>query len=97
MLRVVLDSSVLVSGFLTAGGTTAALFDHYRQRAFALCCSSWIVGEVERALLRPKNMSRYRYMPGDVREFLAGPARSAEIFQEPPQVSSVTRDPATIG
>lgn len=94
MLRVVLDSSVLVSAFLTEGGTTAALLDHYRRGAFALCCSPWIVGEVERALLRPRNIGRYRYTAEDVREFLDGLARSAQFFRDAPQVPVVTRDPS---
>lgn len=94
MLRVVLDSSVLVSGFLTEGGTTAALFSRYRQGAFALCSSPWIVEETRRALLRPRNMNRYRYRIEDVQQFLDGLARSAQFFRDAPQVPAVTRDPS---
>jgi uncharacterized protein len=94
MLRAVLDSSVLVSGFLTEGGTTAALLSRYRQGAFALCSSLWIVEETERALLRPRNINRYRYRPQDVRQFLDGLAGSAQIFRDAPEVPAVTRDPS---
>jgi uncharacterized protein len=94
MLRAVLDSSVLVSGFLTEGGTTAALLSRYRQGAFASCSSPWIIEETERALLRPRNINRYRYRPEDVRQFLDGLAGSAQIFPISPEVPAVTRDPS---
>jgi uncharacterized protein len=94
MLKVVLDSSVLVSGFLTEGGATATLLTRYRQGAFALSISPWIVTETERALLRPRNVNRYRYRPEDVRQFLHGLAGSAQIFPDAPAVPAVTRDPS---
>jgi uncharacterized protein len=94
MLKVVLDSSVLVSGFLTEGGTTATLLSRYRQGDFVLCSSRWIVEETERALLRPQNTRRYRYQPEDVRQFLDGLARSAQMFPDAPEVPAVTRDPS---
>lgn len=94
MLRVVLDSSVLVSGFLTEGGATATLLTRYRQGAFALNISPWIVTETERALLRPRNVNRYRYRPEDVRQFLDGLAGSAQILPDAPVVPAVTRDPS---
>jgi uncharacterized protein len=94
MLKVVLDSSVLVSGFLTEGGTTATLLSRYRQGAFALCSSPWIIEETERALLRPRNRNRYHYRREDVRRFLDGLARSAQVFRDAPRVPVVTRDPS---
>jgi uncharacterized protein len=94
MLRAVLDSSVLVSGFLTDGGTTAALLSRYRQGAFVCCCSPWIVAETERALLRPRNMRRYRYRLEDVQQFLDGLAGSAQFFRDATQVPGVTRHPS---
>jgi uncharacterized protein len=94
MLKVVLDSSVLVSGFLTDGGTTATLLSRYRQGEFVCCCSPWIVAETQRALLRPRNMRRYRYRPEDVRQFLDGLAGSARFFPDATEVVAVTRDPS---
>jgi putative PIN family toxin of toxin-antitoxin system len=94
MLRVVLDSSVLVSGFLTEGGTTATLLSRYREKRFLLCTSPWIIDETQRALQRPRNLNRYRYRLEDVRQFLEGLARSAELFHDAPQVPAVTRDPS---
>lgn len=80
MLRVVLDSSVLVSGFLTEGGTTATLLRRYGQGAFFLCS--------------PRNMNRYRYRPEDVRQFLDGLAGSSHWFRDAADVPAVTRDPS---
>jgi uncharacterized protein len=94
MLRAVLDSSVLVSGFLTDGGATAALLKHYREGSFAVCSSSWIIAETERALMRPRNMTRYRYTPEDVQQFLDGLARTVQLVGVGSQVATVTRDPS---
>jgi uncharacterized protein len=55
---------------------------------------AWIVEETERALLRPRNINRYRYRPEDVRRFLDGLARSAQFFRDASQATAVTRDPS---
>jgi putative PIN family toxin of toxin-antitoxin system len=59
-----------------------------------LCSSPWIIEESERALLRPRNINRYRYRPEDVRQFLDGLAGSAQMFPDLPEVRAVTRDPS---
>jgi putative PIN family toxin of toxin-antitoxin system len=75
-------------------GTSGKLIDRYRQGAFVVCCSTWIAAETERALLRPRNMHRYRYSPDDVRQFLDGLARSAQFFRDPRRAPAVTPDPS---
>lgn len=52
--NVVVDSSVLVSAFLTRSGATAEVLDRAREGAYVLCLSPIILEEVRRALLRPK-------------------------------------------
>lgn len=44
--------------------------------------------------MRPRNVSRYRYRPEDVRQFLDGLAGSAQFFRDALQVPAVTRDPS---
>jgi uncharacterized protein len=94
MPRVVLDSSVLVSGFLTGGGPSATLLDLYREGAFEVYYSEWIVAEVERALRRPRNIDRYRYTQEDVADFLDGLRESARLVRGASVVVPVTRDPS---
>lgn len=94
LARVVLDSSVLVSGFLTKRGTSAMVLNRYREGSYILCSSPWIVAETERALLRPKNLSRYRYRPDDVRDFVEGLAASAQMVRDARRPPQVTRDPS---
>jgi predicted nucleic acid-binding protein len=68
MKKAVLDSSVLVSAFLTPRGTPATLLARARRGAFSMHLSKEIFEETRRALLRPKTMARYRYTANDVAE-----------------------------
>lgn len=89
MKKAVLDSSVLVSAFLTPGGTSAALLVRARHGAFSLACSTEILDETARALLRSKNRDRYRYEPETVRRFCALLTTLAELVHDLPDLTGV--------
>ena len=59
---VVVDTSVLISAFLTAGPTRQAL-KLARQGEFTVCLSHHILAETSRALRKPKLMAAYRILP----------------------------------
>lgn len=62
MLRVVLDSSVLISAFLTPRGVCAELFRGAERGAFTLCLSPELLEDMLAPLLRStKLQQRYRY------------------------------------
>ena len=93
-MKAVLDSSILVSAFLTPGGTPARLLAHARRGAFSLCASPDILKETTRALLRPKHRERYDYTAEDVQRFRRLLTGVAAIVRDVPEIGSVVRDPA---
>ncbi len=91
--RAVLDSSVLVSAFLTPGGTPGALLAQAKQGALSLCLSPEILAETERVLLRPKLMARYGHTADEVAEYLALLSGVAEPVADLPGLRAVPLDP----
>jgi uncharacterized protein len=94
MTRAVLDSSVLVSAFLTPEGLPGALLPQARRGTFSLHLALEIVAETRQVLLRePKLKERYRYTSEDVEEFVNGLAASAQLEADLPLVTAVRSDP----
>jgi putative PIN family toxin of toxin-antitoxin system len=93
MKKAVLDSSVLVSAFLSPSGTPATLLAGARRGAFSMHLSNEILEETVRALLRPKIAQRYRHTVRDVTEYLVLLSEVAELVEEIPTLRAVPRDP----
>jgi predicted nucleic acid-binding protein len=95
MTRAVLDSSVLVSAFLTPRGTSAEVLRRAERGAFALCLSDAIIFETTRSL-REKTRRIRRYYPeySDVQiDRLAELLRAtAELFDDLPGIRVVPLD-----
>jgi uncharacterized protein len=89
---VVVDTSVLVSAFLTAGPTRQVLV-LARQGEFALCLSHHIVAETPRSLRKPKLMAAYRHTARSVDAFSAELRSFARIVTDLPAIEPVCRDP----
>src|SRR3990172_5255925 len=60
MLRVVIDTNVIVSGILSRTGAPAELLNAWRQRRFLLLSSPAIVAEVRAVLQYPRIHKKYR-------------------------------------
>jgi len=94
MPRVVLDSTVLVSAFLTKGGVSAALLLEARRGAFALCQSAEILEETERVLLEPGRIrEHFQYSDRSVRQFVHGLRVVSQLVTRIPKIHVVSRDP----
>lgn len=93
MAKAVLDSSVLVSAFLTPTGTPATLLARARRGAFSIHLSSEILEETTRALLRPRIMERYRHTANDVAEYWVFLAGVTEAVESLPTLRAVPLDP----
>lgn len=93
-MKAVLDSSVLVSAFLSPTGTPAQLFSAGSEGAFTICVSETILDETERALLRPALKARYRYSTEEVARYLALVSRASVIAGDVPSIEPAARDPA---
>ena len=96
MPEVVIDSTVLVSAFLTArpGGASHELLRFAAGDAFTLHLSPAIVQETERVLLTRKRLKEhFQYRDEDVRTYITNLVVLAEVTAEITDIPRVVRDP----
>lgn len=92
-MKVVFDTNVVVSRFLSPTGTPARLFDFWEQSVFTLLVSEPILTEYERVLAY-KNIVRYHRMtPKEIKEIIQE-FRQFSISIEVKEQIAVVRDPA---
>jgi uncharacterized protein len=89
---VVVDTSVLVSGFLTAGPAKQVL-ELAEHGEFTLCLSNHILAETSRSLRKPKLMAAYRHDAKSVDEFCATMKSFALAVTDIRAIEPVCRDP----
>ena len=96
MVRAVLDSSVLVSAFLTPKGTSATLIELARRGAFEFCLSREIVAETVGVLVaKRERLSRwYRYQDDRIARFRQLLSTLAVIVGPLPDLEVVPDDSA---
>ena len=93
VLTAVIDSTVLVSAFLTEGGVSAELLRYAREGVFLVFLSEDILTETQHTLAYPRIRERYDYTDVDVADFLNRLRLAATLVTELPQMTVVTRDP----
>ncbi len=94
MLRVVFDSTVLVSAFLTQKQLSAQLLSQARRGVFSLYLSEAIVSETQQTLLESEHIrKRYVYPDESVFAFTQGLRAAVHLVSDPPVISGVVRDP----
>lgn len=96
MPTAVLDSTVLVSAFLTPRGVSAILLRHAHEGAFSLFLSHEILDETANVLLddqRRRIRRRYRYPDASVHLFIDGLRDLVPVVTDLPPVTVVVRDP----
>ena len=91
-LTAVIDSTVLVSAFLTEGGVSAELLRYAREGVFLVFLSDDILTETEHTLAYPRIRERYIYTDDDVADFLNRLRIAANLVDEIPHLT-VVRDP----
>jgi putative PIN family toxin of toxin-antitoxin system len=92
VLTAVIDSTVLVSAFLTEGGVSAELLRYAREGVFLVFLSEDILTETEHTLAYPRIRERYDYMDDDVADFLNRLRVAVTLVDELPHLT-VVRDP----
>lgn len=93
MLNAVLDSTVLVSAFLTKKGVSAQLLDQAVQGAFDLWLSGPLIEETRKVLLTREHLrKRFVYTDQEVEEFYSLLQAFARIATNLPSLH-VCRDP----
>ena len=94
MPRAVLDSSVLVSAFLTPHGSVARLLRDPARSRYELCLSEAILTETAETLLGKSKLRRYaEYADDDVRAYIRWLLTQAEIVPDTPAPRVVLNDP----
>jgi len=94
MPRAVLDTSVLVSAFLTPGGHPAKVVRAATDGAFVLCLSPEILAELQDALRKLQRRQPAFHPPADaVARYVRDLSVEAELVRELPPVRVVERDP----
>lgn len=88
----VLDASVLISGFLTAGPPRQVL-DLAEAMQFRMVVSTVIMEETSRSLRKPKLLRAYRHTPEAIDAFCAGIVAMARVVDGDPDFVSSCRDP----
>ena len=94
MPRAVLDSSVLVSVFVTPHGSVVRLLREPVRSRYELCLSEAILAETAETLLTTPRFRRYAaYVDQDVHDFIRVLLTQAEMVPDPPPVRVVQDDP----
>lgn len=91
--KVVLDSAILVSAFLTKGGLSSHLLILCGEKA-TLYTAEEILQETRRVLLEEDRIrKKYTYRDEDVEEFLEAVREMSEIVEFLPELHVIDRDP----
>jgi len=95
MVRVVLDTSVLVSAFLTPAGVAGTLLQEAENGAFLIYISSEILAEMSAVLSRSDKLKeRYVYDDAAADAFIKALTASATLVSNLPEIDAVKLDPA---
>ena len=93
-MRVVLDTNVLVSALLTAGGPPDAIVRAAYNGDFQLVASSPLVAELRSVLIRPRIKERLGWSDQEIAAFITHFSEQAVIVQPQTRVAVVVSDPA---
>ena len=88
-LNAVLDSTILISAFLTPGGVADAVLQSAMENRFTCYLCEEIIEETTRRLHAPRLQQRYGYDPADVTVFGTGLRASFDIVTALPSLSGV--------
>ena len=93
MVRVVLDTNVVVSAYLVPTGKPARILSLARQGKIDICLSEEILGEIRRTLLRPKLQKIHKAAPKEIDRFLQAFTEVIVLVQGTMEVDEVKHDP----
>jgi uncharacterized protein len=90
-MRVVLDTNVLVSRFLSPRGVAAEIFNRWSQELFELVVSEPILAEYAQVLRYEKVRTRHRMSDTEITDIMSDLRRYA-VLVEPEQTPRVVKD-----
>ena len=92
-ISAVLDTNVLVSGLLVAGGPAARLLDAWLDERFTLVTSLYQVEEVLHVLSYPRLTRRLTLSEAELTAFMHSLLAQAQVTRGDLRLPGVTRDP----
>ena len=93
--RAVLDSTILVSAFLTPKGIAAELLRYARRGAFHLYLSQEILDETQQVLQKRKHLrKRHPYSDEEAIMFCQGLRAGVYLVTDLPDLEGLSRDPS---
>jgi uncharacterized protein len=94
MPSVVVDTTVLISGFITPDGVSAQLLEQARAGGFRLCLCREIIEELQSRLLHRRRIRKnYQYADEQVHQHCRNLEAASRLITDLPQVRVVERDP----
>lgn len=93
MIKAVLDSTILVSAFLSRTGVSRELLQYVSQGGVEFYVSDQILAETERVLNYGRLRTRYPYYDEDIASFLQLIASIAHVVNPLSTIEGVVRDP----
>jgi putative PIN family toxin of toxin-antitoxin system len=93
-MRVVLDVNVLVSAFISAGGSPGKILDLWEQEQFDLVVSSPILEELERVIHYPKIQQKYNLPEEHIDKVLGLIGNQAIAVNPSKKLYVIERDPS---
>ena len=79
VLRVVLDTNVMVAGLRSRSGASAVVLDLVEQRTLSIVVNAPLLDEYEAVLKRPEHQRAHGLSDEDLRRFLRGLVEVAEL------------------
>jgi putative PIN family toxin of toxin-antitoxin system len=92
VVRVVLDTNVVVSAYLVSTGKPARILSLARQGKIDICLSEDILGEIKRTLLRPKLQKIHKATPYEIDRFLRAFTEVVNLVPGTMEVDEVNAD-----
>lgn len=92
MLRVVIDSNVVVSSLISATTPPAQIMRRIRQKDIELIVTRSILLEYEQVLSRPKIAAQHRQTPSDIARLVRELAQYATVVQPSPLSAVIITD-----
>ena len=92
-MRVVLDTNVLISAFVSSKGAPAQIFDLWREGKLEIVTSQEAIDEIKRVLTYPRIRGRLRYSDEQVQQFLSLLKEDAVFLENLSVTAVVAADP----
>lgn len=92
-MRIVADTNVLVSAFVSATGAPARILDLWRAGNLEIVTSQAALDELQRVLFYPRIRTRLRYSDDQIGQFVTPLREHALYLVEVPPLTGIAPDP----